>query len=851
MPSQGLNLNELLERINSLAEEDRAGLRKQAIDATADMLWVPNPGPQTQAFFSEADETFYGGAAGGGKSSLLCGVAITAHHRSIIFRREYPQIKGLVDECSRILGSKDGYNAQDKVWKLPKDRELEFGSVQHEDDKEKYQGRAHDLKCVGRGTNVVMGDGSLKPIEKIRLGDFVQTLEGARRVSRLIPMRVDEAVRVTMYGHGAATAAQVQSRTHDLLTTAGWVSFDKSYAPHPVSICAPTEFGCDQLFAERKRPKSQALPISLGSRLLERLLTLGRALSRQIHRASREIFSCGAQVALESGFGSSSYLPSGAERHLSETGQTGHQQRPDALSLLGFPLRSLWHGATGERGASLLGDLTDRYSIGSGPCGEQPRLLVHLATAVAGDQAYLRQQFDAERPSPNGSQDGGLGGIHRRIHHTRTYAHPYTKETRQAAADLCECWFSWEPCGAVDLFDIEVEDANHYVTEGGFTNKNCFDEITHFTESQYRFLIGWARSTKAGQRVRVISAGNPPFSAEGVWVIKYWGPWLDPNHPNPAKPGELRWFTTIKGEDVEVDGPGPYIIENKPVLARSRTFIPSRLEDNPDLMESGYASVIEAMPEPLRTMMREGRFDVSQKDADYQVIPTSWVMEAQNRWTENGGSKFMMTAIGVDVAQGGPDKTTLAPRYGGWYAPIVSVKGEETPDGSSVASLVVKHRRGNAAIIVDVGGGYGGGAVERMNDNNMGAVPFNGTNRSTAKTKDNQLGFKNKRAEAWWKFREALDPDQEGGSAICLPPDPELRADLCAATWKLTPQGIQIEEKPEIKKRIGRSPDKGDAAVMALSEGDRAVMKQMRKNNSGERPTMANRGMESVKKMYK
>ncbi len=56
---------------------------------------------------------------------------------------------------------------------------------------------------------------------------------------------------------------------------------------------------------------------------------------------------------------------------------------------------------------------------------------------------------------------------------------------------------------------------------------------------------------------------------------------------------------------------------------------------------------------------------------------------------------------------------------------------------------------------------------------------------------------------------------------------------------------------PEIKKRIGRSPDKGDAAVMALSEGDRAVMKQMRKNNSGERPTMANRGMESVKKMYK
>src|SRR4051794_32927995 len=62
---------------------------------------------------------------------------------------------------------------------------------------------------------------------------------------------------------------------------------------------------------------------------------------------------------------------------------------------------------------------------------------------------------------------------------------------------------------------------------------------------------------------------------------KYWGPWLDTTHPNPAKPGELRWFTTVAGEDREVDGPGPHIIDGEAVHARSRTFIRATLSGNP------------------------------------------------------------------------------------------------------------------------------------------------------------------------------------------------------------------------------------------------------------------------------
>jgi hypothetical protein len=102
-----------------------------------------------------------------------------------------------------------------------------------------------------------------------------------------------------------------------------------------------------------------------------------------------------------------------------------------------------------------------------------------------------------------------------------------------------------------------------------------WDEIADFSESQFRFINTWNRTAVPGQRVRVVAAGNPPTTPEGFWVLKYWGPWLDKNHPNPAAPGELRWFTTVKGVDTEVEGRGPHLIDGEMITARSRTFIPA------------------------------------------------------------------------------------------------------------------------------------------------------------------------------------------------------------------------------------------------------------------------------------
>ena len=364
-----------------------------------------------------------------------------------------------------------------------------------------------------------------------------------------------------------------------------------------------------------------------------------------------------------------------------------------------------------------------------------------------------------------------------------------------------------------------------------------FDEISDFLKSQFMFIKTWNRSAAEGQRCRVLCTGNPPTTAEGLWVIEYWAAWLDPKHPNPAEEGELRWYTTDKyGVEHEVDGRGPHTFyhedgSEETIKARSRTFIRATLSDNPYLMKTEYGANLDALPADLRLAYRDGRFDVSLEDNPRQVIPTQWILEAQQRWKAVHGGKppknVPMCSMGVDIAQGGDDETILAPRYDGWYADMIAVPGKDTPNGASIVALVVQHRRDGALPVIDMGGGFGGATSEKMTDNKMEHSKYKGGAGSTARSKCGTFTFYNKRAEAYWRFREALDPEQSGGSDICLPDDPKLVADLSAPLfdYKRSKGGfleLKITTKEDLIKNLGRSPDRGDAVIMAWTDGQKA-----------------------------
>lgn len=357
-----------------------------------------------------------------------------------------------------------------------------------------------------------------------------------------------------------------------------------------------------------------------------------------------------------------------------------------------------------------------------------------------------------------------------------------------------------------------------------------FDEATGQLEAQVRYIMGWNRTSEAGQRVRSLLTFNPPTSAEGRWVLSYFAPWLDDKHPNPAKPGELRWFVVIDGSDLEVQDRRWFVIiddehvydfdikdyertPEKVYRPHSRTFIPSRVSDNAYYMATNYVAQLQALPEPLRSQMLFGDFTAGIEDDPWQVIPTMWVDMAMTRWQPREVQKGVMDAMGVDVARGGRDETIIYCRYGTWFDRAVEYAGSSTPDGPTTLAHILAQRRDAAPVHIDIVG-WGSSPYDFLVSNRIQTVGVNGATKSGAMNAENTMSFVNKRAELWWRMREALDPMNP--QAISLPPDNKLRADLVSPKWELRPGGILIEDKEQVKKRIGRSPDRGDAACMAL-----------------------------------
>jgi hypothetical protein len=339
-----------------------------------------------------------------------------------------------------------------------------------------------------------------------------------------------------------------------------------------------------------------------------------------------------------------------------------------------------------------------------------------------------------------------------------------------------------------------------------------YDEASNMRESAVRFLMGWLRTTRPGQRCRVLLTFNPPTTTEGRWVTAFFAPWLDRKHPRPAKPGELRWYAMVDGKEVEVADGAPFRHGEDVVKPISRTFIPSRVRDNPYLMGTGYMATLQALPEPLRSQMLHGDFTAGTEDDIWQVCPTAWVEAAQARW-QRPDRLAPMDSIGVDVARGGRDETLIARRHGMWFDTPLAYPGKSTPDGPTVAGLTIAAKRDDAVIHIDVIG-VGAAPYDFLRDAGQQVVGVNVSEAAMAPDRSGRLRFKNLRSELVWRMREALDPATNSG--IALPPDPRLLADLTAYTWSLSGATIYVASREEIVARIGRSPDYGSAYVLAL-----------------------------------
>jgi hypothetical protein len=140
-------LDDIIARLQGMDPAAKEELTKAAFEATNSLVWLPNPGPQSDAFYSKADVLLYGGQGGGGKTDLGIGLAFSEHKRSLILRRQYSNLSALTERAVEINGSRVGFNGSPPpLLRTVNGRYIQFGANQHPGDEEAWQGHPFDYK---------------------------------------------------------------------------------------------------------------------------------------------------------------------------------------------------------------------------------------------------------------------------------------------------------------------------------------------------------------------------------------------------------------------------------------------------------------------------------------------------------------------------------------------------------------------------------------------------------------------------------------------------------------------------------------------------------------------------------
>ena len=200
--------------------------------------------------------------------------------------------------------------------------------------------------------------------------------------------------------------------------------------------------------------------------------------------------------------------------------------------------------------------------------------------------------------------------------------------------------------------------------------------------------------------------------------------------------------------------------------------------------------------------------------AEYPNITTDFliseidIQESIKREIKEDSVRNAQVRLGVDVARGGIDSTILFRRRGlKAYAPTEVASDEDGPQvAGRVAFQTQEHKV--ERVFVDDTGGYGASCMDslKMSFPNIDVVGI----KYNAKAQDKR--YFNKRTEMWVRMRDWI---KAGGA---LPNDPRLAEELMMPKLSFHGGLMRLEEKEQIKKRLGRSPDRADALAQTFAD---------------------------------
>lgn len=246
----------------------------------------------------------------------------------------------------------------------------------------------------------------------------------------------------------------------------------------------------------------------------------------------------------------------------------------------------------------------------------------------------------------------------------------------------------------------------------------------------------------------------------------------------------------------------------EPLPEELRAFLVS-----PTWLDEFVANV--AVPgEPLYTSKVLGQFP---EDASSGTIPYSWLRRGvwgdPDEPTRPAQTADPIVDLGVDVgASDNGDATEIVERRGMRAGRIWSVR---SPDPAVVRDTVVRAISETGATRVKIDAtGVGWGVVTLVQEA-CPEVEVVGVGFADAASDPSR--WRNVRAELWWMGRELSR--ERAWDLTDLPADKRdaVLSDLAATRYRDDSAGrIQIEDKAEVRKRLGRSPDKADALLLAF-----------------------------------
>ena len=202
--------------------------------------------------------------------------------------------------------------------------------------------------------------------------------------------------------------------------------------------------------------------------------------------------------------------------------------------------------------------------------------------------------------------------------------------------------------------------------------------------------------------------------------------------------------------------------------------------------------------------------------SDLQLIPSDWVAQAQRR--EAVYSQQDALVCGIDIARGGADNNVIRFRRGMDARSMKRIKipGSETRDTTKfvtrVVTLINEHRPN--AVFVD-STGVGGPVADNIRRLCPGTLVID-INFGAASPDPKFVNF---RTYMWWQMREALR------AGLAIEDEPDLPHELCAPEYTTNAkEQVALEKKDDIKKRLGFSPDDGDALALTFAM---PVMREM------------------------